>query len=428
MKKYTLILFLLLSWCARSQQWVTLDTADLNLPLMATTYIEVDKNDNSIWFGGLYHLHHLFEGVVDVDIKYNLDSGPADLNTVNDIAIHNSILYGLDDMEGLFKYDSGVFTILGNLMAEGYTITPDDQDTLWVGTSSFYGYGFFGYFDGNYDLLTTGTSPGIYSNNVYNIMEDSQNRKWITYWTSTSGWGYSLCKNNVWNFFHIGNTEIPTQHVKKIVESPTNTVWAVTRFGLARFDEILEDWVVYNQQNTNMPGEWIEDVQFDSQGRLWALFKDTALAYTTNYTDWTIFNEFNSPLTVGNMKSFTIDLLDQVWVGDLYKLHVLTLGTFNNWLATEEIESSFNDSKINIFPNPANSQITINGFSENSEIEILNMQGKTVYKNQTANLSDEMLMKSDSKTTIDVSQFERGIYIVRVNSADGVITQKIVLQ
>lgn len=413
MKNLFVIILLFITLRGNAQAWVTLTDVDLGIYIGVTSYIRVDVIDNSIWFGSQTRLYHLKEGLIETEINYSADSGPSNVAIVNDLIVHNGVLWGLDDYEGLFKYDAGVFTIMAGALKDGYTINVDSEDTLWVGSSALYSQAFFGYANGSYDLYTTGT-PGIISNNVYSVLCDGQDRKWITYWTSTSGAGYSLFENGAWNYYHISNTDLPTQHVKKFVESPTDTIWGATRHGICRFDESLQNWVTYNKLNTNMPSEFVSDIQFDSQGRMWALFKDTALAYTTNYTDWTIFDESNSPINVDEVVTFAIDTLDNIWVSGTFELHVLTLGTFNNWLANPIFEST----NISIYPNPTSGNLTIEGVEQNDVVTIFNMQGEIMFKS----VNDKLTF------TTDLSKFADGTYLVRIEGSDKIVTKKILVR
>jgi len=71
--------------------------------------------------------------------------------------------------------------------------------------------------------------------------------------------------------------------------------------------------------------------------------------------------------------------------------------------------------QIHIFPNPASDNLTIET-PQKSEIEIVNLQGQLT-KSFTA---------ISNKTTIDVSDFAKGIYFVKVKTENGVAVEKFV--
>ena len=79
-------------------------------------------------------------------------------------------------------------------------------------------------------------------------------------------------------------------------------------------------------------------------------------------------------------------------------------------------------SNINIYPNPVDGLVTISpgSFSQRYvNIEIYSIHGRLVYSGN-ADASDE--------TTIDVSEIPKGIYILRIRSADYQVVQKITIE
>ncbi|MFH0864796.1 MAG: T9SS type A sorting domain-containing protein [Bacteroidota bacterium] len=79
------------------------------------------------------------------------------------------------------------------------------------------------------------------------------------------------------------------------------------------------------------------------------------------------------------------------------------------------INTNYSNDKFSIYPNPATNYLTIET-TQPSQIEILNLQGQIIYKSNT----DEM------NTSIDVSGFPEGLYMVKIISAKGISVQKFV--
>jgi len=78
------------------------------------------------------------------------------------------------------------------------------------------------------------------------------------------------------------------------------------------------------------------------------------------------------------------------------------------------IESASNTS-FKVFPNPATSILFIEGIRTVSEVKILNMLGKSVFK-QNPNAD---------KVSIDISAIPRGIYILSIKYENGLEIKKI---
>jgi hypothetical protein len=79
--------------------------------------------------------------------------------------------------------------------------------------------------------------------------------------------------------------------------------------------------------------------------------------------------------------------------------------------------------ELNVFPNPANNQITIAGHlahEAQTELRIVDMRGKLV-------LVRNLVMASTGQV-LDVSQLASGTYIVQVQSSERLLTTKLVIR
>ena len=97
---------------------------------------------------------------------------------------------------------------------------------------------------------------------------------------------------------------------------------------------------------------------------------------------------------------------------------LLYAGTSNGiyvWDISADIEEVSNKNCIIIYPNPANEYITIEGIYP-GRIEIMNLQGKIIKKLNT----------SGTKTEIDISKLESGVYTIRIETNEEIIMKKFV--
>lgn len=72
-----------------------------------------------------------------------------------------------------------------------------------------------------------------------------------------------------------------------------------------------------------------------------------------------------------------------------------------------------------VFPNPATNSVVLNNIPENTEVTVLSVEGKIVYKIEKANAN---------LLTIDVSNYRKGLYLVLLKSNTGSILKKLVVQ
>ena len=80
------------------------------------------------------------------------------------------------------------------------------------------------------------------------------------------------------------------------------------------------------------------------------------------------------------------------------------------------IESIVEDNSITLYPNPTNSEVNISSQNIINSIEIFNSLGQRVYQS----------VVNSMEKVIDISSFVNGVYILGVNTENGVIRKKII--
>lgn len=97
-------------------------------------------------------------------------------------------------------------------------------------------------------------------------------------------------------------------------------------------------------------------------------------------------------------------------IGENY-YRVMSIGKDGELKETTEIRIVRIDyaghQKIRVFPNPANDQLNIHMQAANTHLTIYSSQGLLVYENSSFSKQD----------TIDISRFEQGIYLIRINDS-----------
>jgi len=87
-------------------------------------------------------------------------------------------------------------------------------------------------------------------------------------------------------------------------------------------------------------------------------------------------------------------------------------------LKTESIVKLSNESDINIYPNPANDQLTIDGSIKNSLIQIYNISGNIVYHNYS----------KTNNFSINLNKYHKGVYFVKIINKNQTITKKLIVK
>lgn len=97
------------------------------------------------------------------------------------------------------------------------------------------------------------------------------------------------------------------------------------------------------------------------------------------------------------------------------------LGKFNN--ESDVANKNYDKSSINVFPNPASSEITIEttAIEENSELRFYDSYGKLIWKRSNIN--------GNNKFKIDVSQLPKGIYLAEIYAGNKeTLSKKIIIE
>ena len=81
------------------------------------------------------------------------------------------------------------------------------------------------------------------------------------------------------------------------------------------------------------------------------------------------------------------------------------------------IDLSFED--LRIYPNPNNGQFTITNSQEMTDVIITDLQGKVIYNSNNINLN---------KVNVELNNLERGMYMINIQTNDGMITKTVTIQ
>ena len=84
---------------------------------------------------------------------------------------------------------------------------------------------------------------------------------------------------------------------------------------------------------------------------------------------------------------------------------------------------AIDNTDINVYPNPAASQISIEGFALNSEIQISDITGKIVYKTAAAAPDNYR----EQKIKVNISDFSEGVYLVQIQTEKFIETKKVII-
>ncbi len=73
--------------------------------------------------------------------------------------------------------------------------------------------------------------------------------------------------------------------------------------------------------------------------------------------------------------------------------------------------------KLTVYPNPSTDKVFINGEYDDARLSLISADGRVVYESE----------KENRYSSINVSQFERGMYILKLETSKGIVTKKLAL-
>jgi hypothetical protein len=163
--------------------------------------------------------------------------------------------------------------------------------------------------------------------------------------------------------------------------------------------EITTDFGTFDAIRVKSTISYQDSIYFDITGQGNPSWFPLPTPQDVEYTWWS--NNNKVPLLKINTQNNEATLIE-------YKDHEVVIGASINE----------NDFEFNMFPNPVENSLTVTGLAVNSIVEIINASGKV----QLVQIVD------NSNQNFNISDFPKGIYIVKITSDKMVSTQKLIKQ
>lgn len=166
-----------------------------------------------------------------------------------------------------------------------------------------------------------------------------------------------------------------------------------------------------------MPSSNVLEIEFDQNDNLWAVFGDVNnIPFSIAKLNGTIWenriDNTNSPIDFDQFYGFEIDTLGNLWVADANNIHTLMNPNSPSWLGQSELNGN---THLNLYPNPSKGIVTIDT-PDIKEIVVLNSVGSVVAE------------FVNPKTTLDLSELKKGIYLLKIVSFRSTNLIKLILE
>jgi hypothetical protein len=150
------------------------------------------------------------------------------------------------------------------------------------------------------------------------------------------------------------------------------------------------------------------------------------VAYSTNGgLTWTDFTDALLQPSGTNIQCLGVGFFDVTtgWVGN-YGASTNTILKYYDPYAGINMMQTVNGNDVNIYPNPSHGLVNfaINGpSSENINVRLFDLMGNII-------LQKDMNVNGLANTTVDLSTYAKGVYLVQLSSGSDIVTKKIVIQ
>lgn len=98
----------------------------------------------------------------------------------------------------------------------------------------------------------------------------------------------------------------------------------------------------------------------------------------------------------------------------MYKIMFDSIQVYNEVNVGVQMSDLF---ELTVYPNPSTDKVFINGEYDNARISLISADGRIVYVSE----------KENRYSNINVSQFERGMYVLKIETSKGIVTRKLAL-
>ncbi len=409
----SLLLFcMLISYnSASGQEWRKYDETNSSLGNSYVRDIVIDSNGVA-WLGTSEDLFS-FDGLNWNHYTINVTNSNPNITYVEDMCLlnNNDILigtsYGICIFNTLTKTVD--YSLNSNIpFSHIESVGQSDDGIIWIGESVTGGR--IAYFS-NYSWATFqafGSSETIYA------MTNNGNEMWFG-----SG-SVKKYDNGIFTQYYYGNSPITQGALTSALafdpdgnlwlDAPSNAVPTIYR--LMKFDGI--NWYEYDTLNCVIDGSHIQDI-YHMDSVIWFSLQFQGVVEFNYYTnECNFYDENNSPISSYNFGGLVKDDNGNIFIGTSSGLII-----YNE---DKIIIDAFKYTDLYIYPNPFDELINLRFFAETDQnilISIYNEIGQIVYSSSV----EVSFGKIDYP--IEIGNFERGIYILKSQINNQMVTEKL---
>ncbi len=327
---------------------------------------------------------------------------------------NNQIIYGTEQNGSLEKSIDGGISLTGISRPDNKTgnwVTPFEQDP--IATDVIYS---------GYDQVYKSLDGGGSWTAISQVFDAKLNHLKIAQSLPTTMYAVyqdKIFKTTTGNGTWTELTSYSDDYINSIAIHPTNpNKVALTTVGSGKVYITSDGGATWTMSKYDLPDFSALAVVWDNNANE-GLY--VGMDYGVYYLDNTTNNNWKP--FVNNLPNVKISELEVNYADD--KLYVATYGrgvwrTPRYDINTLSVENLDLIEGITMFPNPASDSFSlVSSKNETASIRVFNSIGKLMYFTENVNLNNEF--------KIDISQYATGMYFVRINNKNGIVTKKLLV-
>lgn len=302
-------------------------------------WISTSKHDNHYWTDDklISLIHRSEQGKLTIHTAEKSNFSSDDINVL--ISDGNSGLW-IGTNDGLAHFSQNQWTIYNSENSDlpsdtVNAILGDGHGGIWIGTSENYDGDTYKYIGGGLAHLSSQGGWTIYnrknselpSNNVKVLHRDEQDNLWVVT-SSVVGYFFALTRfshHGLWTIYDTENSGLSSDEVNVFIRDNQGSLWFGTEEGGLIHRNSNGEWIVYTTENSSLPSNKINAILNDNQGGLWIgtsgndyfnadKYIEGSLAYLNRRGEWTVFSS-NSRLPNNSVNALYSDNQGSLWIG-----------------------------------------------------------------------------------------------------------------
>lgn len=381
--KLFLIFTLFVSHLSWTQSWQTIPTSSYtnlnsfqwNHGQFAITldrqHFKINPYDQSIWGFSNNIVYRVDNTTGDMTVWDENSAFFAVLGQkYNDICFTSVYTYIVTQYSGVFKYDGTNWTTVTNL-TEGLHLSTN-ADTVWVARL-------------NEPFLKI-TNTTVLQGNITSPSRIQSRDSLLFRCGSVYSGGLAVEYPSGYHIYDVTTDGFylgyKNYDFKFTPQGDTLFTSGNRGFSVAVDGTFIDTLTQYN--TVNMPNMSITEFEFDEDHNIWAVFSNfnsapqpQKIGFLDRSTNtWThLYDESNSPIQFSRL-TIELDTNGNVWVANMWNLHVLNINNAPNWLSTKEID--VNQTDFEVYPNPIKNEFSLKSEKLIESVVLTDMQGREI--------------------------------------------------